>query len=115
MSSEETYKVDPLQGSANYRRWKFSMRMVLQAKDLWEVASGEEEKPESGKAAEAWAKRGPRSIPSTRCNRRWKRTAVMGYLTAMGRCHGMAEPVGAATGGLAAKARCNGRLQRDRQ
>ncbi len=28
-------------------------------------------------------------------------------LAAMGRCHGMAESVGAVTGGLAAKARCN--------
>ena len=63
MSSEETYKVDPLQGSANYRTWKFSMRMVLQAKDLWEVASGEEEKPESGKAAENWAKKGSEEHP----------------------------------------------------
>src|SRR5271154_2183266 len=43
----ETYKVEPLQGSANYRTWKFSMRMVLQARDLWEVVSGEEVKPEA--------------------------------------------------------------------
>ena len=48
---EETYKVEPLQGSANYRTWKFSMRMVLQARDLWEVVSGEEVKPEAEKAA----------------------------------------------------------------
>ena len=34
--SEETYKIEPLQGSSNYRTWKFSMRMVLQARDLWE-------------------------------------------------------------------------------
>jgi hypothetical protein len=41
-SAEETYKVEPLQGSANYRTWKFSMRMVLLARDLWEAVSGEE-------------------------------------------------------------------------
>ena len=50
---EETYKVEPLQGSANYRTWKFSIRMVLQAKDLWEVVSGEEVKPEAEKAGRA--------------------------------------------------------------
>src|SRR5271169_52607 len=53
----ETYKVEPLKGSANYRTWKFSMRMVLQARDLWEVASGEEVKPEAEKAAQAWEKK----------------------------------------------------------
>jgi hypothetical protein len=46
-NAEETYKVEPLQGSANYRTWKFSMRMVLQARDLWEVVSGEEVDPEA--------------------------------------------------------------------
>jgi hypothetical protein len=61
-SSEETYKVDPLQGSANYRTWKFSMRMVLQAKDLWEVVSGEEEKPEAVKAAENWEKKARKAL-----------------------------------------------------
>ena len=50
LAQEETYKVEPLQGSANYRTWKFSMKMVLQAKDLWEVVSGEEVKPEADKA-----------------------------------------------------------------
>jgi hypothetical protein len=54
---EETYKVEPLQGSANYRTWKFSMRMVLQAKDLWEVVSGEEVKPEVEKAGQAWERK----------------------------------------------------------
>src|SRR5213075_341781 len=61
-SNEEHYKVDPLQGSANYRTWKFSMRMVLQAKELWEVVSGEEEKPESGKAAENWEKKARKAL-----------------------------------------------------
>ncbi len=46
---EESYKIEPLQGSANYRTWKFSMRMVLQARDLWSVVSGEEVKPEAEK------------------------------------------------------------------
>src|SRR5579859_4270085 len=56
-ANEETYKVEPLQGSANYRTWKFSMRMVLQARDLWEVVSGEELKPETEKGAQAWEKK----------------------------------------------------------
>jgi len=59
---EETYKVEPLQGSANYRTWKFSMRMVLQARDLWEVVSGEEVKPEAEKAAQAWEKKARKAL-----------------------------------------------------
>jgi hypothetical protein len=27
--------------SGNYRTWKFSMRMTLQAKELWEVVDGD--------------------------------------------------------------------------
>src|SRR5271170_7567026 len=53
----ETYKVEPLKGSANYRTWKFSIRMVLQARDLWEVVSGEEVKPGEETAALAWEKK----------------------------------------------------------
>ena len=59
---EETYKVEPLQGSANYRTWKFSMRMVLQAKDLWEIVDGEEEKPEAEKQGAAWEKRARKAL-----------------------------------------------------
>src|SRR5271170_3875770 len=55
--SEETYKIEPLQGSSNYRTWKFSIRMVLQARDLWEVVSGEEVKPGEETAALAWEKK----------------------------------------------------------
>src|SRR5271170_3950289 len=58
----ETYKVEPLKGSANYRTWKFSMRMVLQARDLWEVVSGEEVKPETEKAAQAWDKKARKAL-----------------------------------------------------
>jgi len=61
-NAEETYRVEPLQGSANYRTWKFSMRMVLQAKDLWEVVSGEEVKPEAEKAAQAWEKKARKAL-----------------------------------------------------
>ena len=38
------------------------MRMVLQAKDLWEVVSGEEEKPEAVKAAENWEKKARKAL-----------------------------------------------------
>ena len=61
-NTEETYKIEPLQGSANYRTWKFSMRMVLQARDLWEVVSGEEVKPEGEKAAQAWEKKARKAL-----------------------------------------------------
>src|SRR5438045_877388 len=62
LAQEETYKVEPLQGSANYRTWKFSMRMVLQAKDLWEVVSGEEVKPEAEKAGQTWEKKARKAL-----------------------------------------------------
>src|SRR5437667_7832560 len=58
-TTEETYKVEPLQGSANYRTWKFSMRMVLQAKDL---VSGEEVKPEAEKAGQTWEKKARKAL-----------------------------------------------------
>ena len=61
-TAEETYKVEPLQGSANYRTWKFSMKMVLQARDLWEVVSGEEVKPDAEKAAQAWEKKARKAL-----------------------------------------------------
>jgi hypothetical protein len=59
-NAEETYRIEPLQGSANYRTWKFSMKMVLQARDLWEVVSGEEVKPEA--AAQAWEKKARKAL-----------------------------------------------------
>src|SRR5271170_223703 len=58
----ETYKVEPLKGSANYRTWKFSMRMVLQARDLWEVVSGKEVKPEAEKQGQAWEKKANKAL-----------------------------------------------------
>ena len=38
------------------------MRMVLQARDLWEVVSGEEVKPETEKAAQAWDKKARKAL-----------------------------------------------------
>src|SRR5579859_7901944 len=61
-ANKETYKVEPLQGSANYRTWKFSMRMVLQVKDLWEVVSGEEVKPEAEKAGQSWERKARKAL-----------------------------------------------------
>jgi hypothetical protein len=58
----ETYKVELLQGSANYRTWKFSMKMVLQAKDLWEIVSGEEEKPSQSTDAVDWERRARKAL-----------------------------------------------------
>ena len=61
-NAEEIYKLEPLQGSTNYRTWKFSMRMVLQARDLWEVVSGEEVKPEAEKAVQAWERKARKAL-----------------------------------------------------
>jgi hypothetical protein len=61
-TNAETYKVETLQGSTNYRTWKFSVRMVLQARDLWEVVSGEEVKPVEEKAAQAWEKKARKAL-----------------------------------------------------
>jgi len=45
-TDKDEYRIELLQGSSNYRTWKFSMKMLLQAKDLWELVSGEELKPD---------------------------------------------------------------------
>jgi gag-polypeptide of LTR copia-type/Domain of unknown function (DUF4219)/Zinc knuckle len=59
---EDAYKIELLQGSSNYRTWKFSMKMVLQAKDLWEVVSGDEAKPVDEKAAQVWEKKARKAL-----------------------------------------------------
>ena len=38
------------------------MRMVLQARDLWEVISGEEVKPEAEKAVQAWERKARKAL-----------------------------------------------------
>ena len=38
------------------------MRMVLQARDLWEVVSGEEVKPDTDKAGQAWDKKARKAL-----------------------------------------------------
>jgi gag-polypeptide of LTR copia-type len=49
-------------GSGSYRTWKFSMHMTLQAKELWEVVSGDEGvKPESDPKG-AWDKRAKKPL-----------------------------------------------------
>ena len=45
-ADKDEYRIELLQGSSNYRTWKFSMKMLLQAKDLWEIVSSEELKPD---------------------------------------------------------------------
>jgi hypothetical protein len=62
-SAVDSYKVSELlKGSGNYRTWKFSMRMTLQAKELWEVVGGDEGvKPESDPKG-AWDKRAKKAL-----------------------------------------------------
>jgi|SRR5579859_1663142 len=61
MSSSSEFKVTPLEGSSNYRTWKFSMKMVLLAKDLWGVVDGSEVKS-SGDAATEWEKKNQKAL-----------------------------------------------------
>jgi hypothetical protein len=58
----EVYKIEPLEGSSNYLTWKFSMRMVLQARDLWEILSGEEVKPEADEGRHAWERKARKAL-----------------------------------------------------
>jgi hypothetical protein len=43
--------IAPLEGSVNYRTWKYSMKMVLMVKDLWEVVDGTDVKPSDAEEA----------------------------------------------------------------
>jgi Domain of unknown function (DUF4219) len=45
--SESPFKVALLDGSSHYRAWKFSMKMVLLAKELWGVVIGTQVKPDT--------------------------------------------------------------------
>jgi gag-polypeptide of LTR copia-type len=58
----EVYKIEPLEGSSNYLTWKFSTRMVLQARDLWEILSGEEVKPEADEGRHAWERKARKAL-----------------------------------------------------
>jgi hypothetical protein len=50
--SADGYKVQELlSGSSNYRTWSFSMKILLQAKDLWDVVDGTEPRPTTKKPA----------------------------------------------------------------
>jgi hypothetical protein len=62
-SAVDSYKVSELlKGSGNYRTWKFSMRMTLQAKELWEVVGGDETaRPESDPKS-VWDKRAKKAL-----------------------------------------------------
>jgi hypothetical protein len=61
-SAVDSYRVSELlKGSENYRTWKFSMRMTLQAKELWEVVGGDETaRPESD--PKGWDKRAKKAL-----------------------------------------------------
>jgi hypothetical protein len=54
--------VDALEGSSNYRTWKYSMKMVLLVKDLWDVVDGTEVKPSGDKEAAAWTKKSQKAL-----------------------------------------------------
>src|SRR5215472_6164125 len=62
IEKDEGFKVAPLEGSSNYRTWKFSMKMVLMAKELWDIVSGAEVKPDGEKQGAAWEKRAQKAL-----------------------------------------------------
>src|SRR5437762_1279604 len=58
----ESYRsADLLKGSTNYRTWKFSMKMTLLAKDLWDVVE-HSTVPADGKEAVDWQKRADKAF-----------------------------------------------------
>ena len=62
IEKEEGFKVAPLEGSSNYRTWKFSMKMVLMAKELWSIVDGTESKPGGETSSTTWEKRAQRAL-----------------------------------------------------
>lgn len=62
LEKEEGFKVAPLEGSSNYRTWKFSMKMVLMAKELWSIVDGTEPKPDGEKPGVVWEKRAQKAL-----------------------------------------------------
>lgn len=57
----ESYRAaDLLQGSINYRTWKFSMKMTLSARDLWDLV--ESDVPENDKDALEWKKKSAKAF-----------------------------------------------------
>jgi len=57
----DKFRVAILSGSSNYRTWKFSMKMLLMAKDLWGVVSGDEGRPSTGSTKE-WEARSQKAL-----------------------------------------------------
>ena len=60
--SPKSGSIVPLDGSINYRTWKYSMKMVLMVKDLWEIVDGTEVKPDDAKEAAAWTKKSQKAL-----------------------------------------------------
>jgi hypothetical protein len=56
---EKENRVAPLEGSSNYRTWKFSMKMVLMSKDIWGVVDGLEVKANEDKE---WEKKDRKAL-----------------------------------------------------
>src|SRR5271154_579594 len=58
----ESYRTtDLLKGSNNYRTWKFSTKMTLAAKDLWEVVETDTV-PSDAKEAAEWQKKSAKAF-----------------------------------------------------
>ncbi|CAD6984002.1 unnamed protein product [Tilletia controversa] len=54
---EINFTMTKLAGAANYDDWRWQLDMVLRAKDLWDVVSGDEARPEGAQRASAWDKK----------------------------------------------------------
>ena len=62
MEMEEVFRVMLLEGSSNYRTWKFSMEIVLMANELWSIVDGTESKPGGETSSTTWEKRAQRAL-----------------------------------------------------
>ena len=62
IEKDEAFKVAPLEGSSNYCTWKFSMKMVLMAKELWSIVDSTEAKPDGERLSAAWEKRTQKAL-----------------------------------------------------
>ena len=51
-----------MEGIIDYRTWKYSIKMVLMVKDLWEVVDGTEVKPSEEKEALTWMKKSQNAL-----------------------------------------------------
>lgn len=58
---EKLQVVEKFEGE-NFHLWKFKMKMVLEERDLWDIVSGDEQRPEDSAGAVAFNKRSKKAL-----------------------------------------------------